>query len=50
MGVNAMDWELIWWCVAGGIAVLTAIIAMLPWNECYRKDGDDPYRYCPKEY
>ena len=44
-----MDWELIWWCVVGGIVVITAIIGLLPWNECYHKGGDDPYRYCPKD-
>ena len=44
-----MDWELIWWCVVGGIAMLTAILGLLPWNEYYCKGGDDPYRYCPKD-
>ena len=44
-----MDWELIWWCAACGIALLAAIIVLLPWNEYYRKDGNDPYRYCPKD-
>ena len=44
-----MDWELIWWCVMGGLAVLFMIGVHLPWNDRYNRNGDDPYRYCPKE-
>jgi hypothetical protein len=44
-----MDYELIWWCIVGGLAVLFMIGAFLPWNDRYDPKGDDPYRYCPKE-
>ena len=44
-----MDWELIWWCVMGGIAVLFGIAAILPWNPYYTRKKDDPYKYCPKD-
>lgn len=44
-----MDYELIWWLVVGGLAVLTMIVLRLPWNDRYDPKGDDPYRYCPKE-
>lgn len=44
-----MDYELIWWLVMGGIAILAMIALQLPWNDCFNPKGDDPYRYCPKE-
>jgi hypothetical protein len=44
-----MDYELIWWCVMGGLATLSMIGAHLPWNDRYNRNGDNPYRYCPKE-
>ena len=44
-----MDYELIWWCVMGGLGILSMIGALLPWNDRYNPKGDDPYRYCPKE-
>lgn len=43
-----MDYELLWWSVAGVIAVGFLIALMLPWNDCYDKNANDPYRYCPK--
>lgn len=44
-----MDYELIWWCVTGAIALLGTIAFCLPWNNHYNPKGDDPYRYCPKD-
>lgn len=44
-----MDYELIWWCVMGGLALLGLVLVRLPWNDRYDPKGDDPYRYCPKE-
>jgi hypothetical protein len=43
-----MDYELIWWLVVSGIAVLTMVVLHLPWNDRYDPKGNDPYRYCPK--
>ena len=44
-----MDYELIFWVVGGILALVSLIIMALPWNEQYDPNGDDPYRYCPKE-
>ena len=44
-----MDYELIWWCVVGGLALLFMLASFLPWNDRYDPKGDDPYRYCPKD-
>lgn len=44
-----MDYELIWWLVMGGIAILAIIALHLPWNDRYDPKGNDPYRYCPKD-
>ena len=41
-----MDWELIFWCVLGGLAVPFMLRVWLPWNE---RHDNNPYRYCPKE-
>lgn len=44
-----MDYELIWWCATSVLAILFVIVILLPWNDKYDPNGDDPYRYCPKE-
>ena len=44
-----MDYELIWWYVMSGLAILFMISTHLPWNDGYNRNDDDPYRYCPKE-
>ena len=41
--------EFVAWCVMGGLAVLVLIALALPWNTEYKRKGNDPYRYCPKE-
>ena len=43
-----MDWELVFWCVAGAICFIFFALCILPinWEYC---EKDDPYKYCPKE-
>ena len=43
------DYEMIFWIVVGVVSLALMIGCLLPWNDQYDPNGDDPYRYCPKE-